>query len=115
MMEFFLDYGLFFAKTITLVIMFVLVIGFISSLAARGQHANRLQIKNVTQRYEKTKEHVQREVLSKKAFKKIQKSQKKAAKKLLKAENKVMKSAAKNAKKAAKKAAKAAKESAKAK
>jgi|TARA_B110000977_G_scaffold73167_1_gene98998 serine protease SohB len=80
MMEFFLDYGLFFAKTITLVIMFVLVIGFISSLAARGQHANRLQIKNVTQRYEKTKEHVQREVLSKKAFKKIQKSQKKAAK-----------------------------------
>jgi len=80
MMEFFLDYGLFFAKTITLIILLVVMLAGIFSLAARGQHANRLQIKNVTRRYAETKEHVQREVLSKKEFKKIQKAQKKAAK-----------------------------------
>ena len=80
MMEFFLDYGLFFAKTITLIILLVVMLAVIFSLAARGQHANRLQIKNVTRRYAETKEHVQREVLSKKEFKKIQKAQKKAAK-----------------------------------
>ncbi|MDG1249951.1 MAG: protease SohB [Gammaproteobacteria bacterium] len=79
-MEFFLDYGLFFAKTITLIILLVVMLAVIFSLAARGQHANRLQIKNVTRRYAETKEHVQREVLSKKEFKKIQKAQKKAAK-----------------------------------
>ncbi len=80
MMEFFLDYGLFFAKTITLIILLVVMLAVIFSLAARGQHANRLQIKNVTRRYAETKEHVQREVLSKKEFKKIQKAQKKAVK-----------------------------------
>jgi len=80
MMEFFLDYGLFLAKTITLVILLIVLLGFIFSLAARSQHADRLQIKNVTRRYAETKERVQREVLSKKEFKKIQKARKKVAK-----------------------------------
>jgi serine protease SohB len=80
MMEFFLDYGLFFAKTITLVILFIVVLTAIFSLAARGQHADRLKIKNVTRRYAETKERMQREVLPKKEFKKIQKAQKKADK-----------------------------------
>ena len=80
MMEFFLDYGLFLAKTITLVILLVVVLGFIVSLAVRGQHADRLQVKNMTRRYAKTKERMQREVLPKKEFKKIQKAEKKAAK-----------------------------------
>lgn len=90
MTEFFLDYGLFLAKAITLVVAVVFLTGSIVSLVrqAREQMAEQLEVRNVNQRFENLAEILQQELMSPLEAKAHQKQKKQEDKAEAKAEKK---------------------------
>ncbi len=76
MSEFFLDYGLFLAKTVTLVAAVLFVIGFAVATSRRGKDEGGLTVKSLNARYRDLTDTVRREVLPKKAFKAALKARK---------------------------------------
>lgn len=89
MFEFIAEYGLFLAKTITIVLGILLLIGGLILLASRGRDMGRehLEIKKINDRYEEMAEAVKAAILSKDELKKSLK----AEKQLKKAEAKELK------------------------
>ena len=75
-MQFFLDYGLFLAKTATLVVAIVLVIGSLASLirSAREHAHDRLEIKSLNHRFEEMADILNNELLTEHELKQQRKS-----------------------------------------
>lgn len=81
MMEFLLNYGLFFAKTVTLVFFIVLVVLLIVSASQKNSSADdRIEIKNLSKKFAHLKKLMQASTTSKKQLKKLQKQSKQSAK-----------------------------------
>ena len=81
MIEALIEYGLFFAKTATLVIALIIVVSVLASLRSRDKTAERLEVKNINDKYDTMRQLLEHEVLDKNALKKVSKEQKKEAKK----------------------------------
>jgi len=81
--EFISDYGLFLAKSVTIVVAILITVGGIVAISLRSQHKDKdqLEIKHLNQRYDDYAQMLRSAVLSKKAFKQLQKEQKKQHKK----------------------------------
>ena len=79
-MEFLSDYGLFLAKSVTVVIVVAIIIGLIAS-AGQKSKPEKLKVKHLNEKLGKFKKRLQQEVLTKKQLKEIEKQDKKAAKK----------------------------------
>lgn len=90
-MEFLFEYGLFLAKSITLVVAIAVVIGLIVAAGLKGQGGEKGQISIVrlNERYDAMREALQHAVLSEKALKALEKAEKKDAKQKDKADKKV--------------------------
>lgn len=80
MIEALIEYGLFFAKTATLLIALVIALTAIISLGRRDKTAERLLVKNMNEKYDTMRELLEYEVLDKKSLKKISKAHKKEIK-----------------------------------
>jgi len=78
--EFLSDYGLFLAKSVTVVIVVAIIIGLIAS-AGQKSKPEKLKVKHLNEKLGKFKKRLQQEVLTKKQLKEIEKQDKKAAKK----------------------------------
>ena len=52
MIDFFLEYGLFLAKLSTVAVIFVVVLGFVFSMARRGGSENGLSVENLNKRFD---------------------------------------------------------------
>ena len=76
-MEFLYEYGLFLAKTATLVLAIGLVIGLVAGAAAAKNKAKKgqLQFTDLTKHYQSMAEEMQQHLLEKKQFKQWQKAQ----------------------------------------
>ncbi|MBL1432384.1 MAG: protease SohB [Gammaproteobacteria bacterium] len=79
-MEALIEYGLFFAKTATLLIALVIALTAIISLGRRDKTAERLLVKNMNEKYDTMRELLEYEVLDKKSLKKVSKAHKKEIK-----------------------------------
>ena len=71
MTEFFLQYGLFLAKSITIVLAIVFVVVFIFSFASRGKEKEKIEIKKLNDKYDEMRHTLQLEILPKKDLKKV--------------------------------------------
>ena len=93
MTEFFLNYGLFFAKTATIVIAIIVVIAAIASAASRRQSEKRdtLEIKKLNSKYEDMAMAMNATMLEKRDFKKLKKQEKEKQKEKNKADDKARK------------------------
>ena len=81
MMEFLLNYGLFLAKTVTLIFFIILVILLIVSASQKNSSADdRIEIKNLSKKFANLKRLMQASTTSKKQLKQIQKASKQANK-----------------------------------
>jgi serine protease SohB len=78
--EFFLEYGLFLAKTVTLVLAILVVIGFAVATSRKAREEGGLQVKSLNSRYRELTDAVRRAVLPKKAMKAELKARKAAEK-----------------------------------
>lgn len=77
-MDFLTHYGLFFAQTLTMVLAILAVVAGSVALISKDKTGakSKLTLKKLNQKLKKVREQVQRETLSKKDFKKLQKTQK---------------------------------------
>ena len=80
MIEFFTEYGLFLAKTITIVVGVLLIIGMSVTLSKRAKAQEKLDVSNLNEKYESMANVLNSTILSKKALKQVTK-EKKAEKK----------------------------------
>ncbi|MDO4642597.1 MAG: protease SohB [Cardiobacteriaceae bacterium] len=80
MTAFFFEYGLFFAKSLTVVVSVILVIAAITALKHSQDADDTLQIHSLNEYYENQRERLYEEILDKKSLKAQRKEQKKAAK-----------------------------------
>ncbi len=84
MSEFFLDYGLFLAKTLTIVVAILLVVGVSVVLSRRTRSLEKIEVKNLNDKFDTMEQVLQSQILAKKQWKKVvkeNKSRKKAAEK----------------------------------
>ncbi|NIR30629.1 MAG: protease SohB [Gammaproteobacteria bacterium] len=84
MADILMQYGLFLAKVMTVVIAIGIVVAMLVTLSRRERAAERLEVKNLNKKYEQMSSILKKEVLPKKAFKeslKTEKKRKKAAEK----------------------------------
>jgi serine protease SohB len=79
--EFFLQYGLFLAQTITVVIAIVFVIAFAASASKKSRESGGLVVKSLNKRLEKIADALRHEIISKKEMKAISKARKERDKK----------------------------------
>lgn len=84
MLEFLSSYGMFLAKTATIVVAIVIILGFITSVATKGKLKERLKIKKLNKKYNELRDTINQATLSKKSFKQLQKREQKAQKDKLK-------------------------------
>jgi len=84
MIDFFLEYGLFLAKLSTVAVIFVVVLGFVFSMARRGGSENGLSVENLNKRFDGLADAVREVVLGKERIKKDSKERRKAEKTLAK-------------------------------
>ena len=80
MSELFLEYGLFLAQTITIVVAIIIVVVFVTQAARDGEGSDHLQVRNLNEKFDELTQGMRRELISKKAFKAEAKARKKAAK-----------------------------------
>ena len=77
MLEALIEYGLFFAKTATLLIALVITLSVIISLGRRDKTAERLMVRNINHKYDTMQQVLEHEALNKKSLKKAHKAHKK--------------------------------------
>ncbi len=77
MLEALAEYGLFFAKTATLLIALIIALSIIMSLSRRDKTAERLMVRNINHKYDTMMQVLEHEVLDKKSLKKRLKAHKK--------------------------------------
>lgn len=94
-MEFLIEYGVFLAKAITVVVAIIVVIGSIVSMSAKNkkQSDGHIEISNMTEDYNDVKDGMLEELMSEEEFKALQKQKKKEDKAKHKAEKKRLKAA----------------------
>ena len=95
-MEYLIDYGLFLAKTATIVFAIILILGAIASAGQRQRKDGKkgsLKITELNSHYEDIRDDLRQEVLSKEEYKQLQKQEKKAEKAERKAEKQAVKQA----------------------
>jgi len=80
MIDMLMQYGLFLAKALTIVVAVVAVVGAFFALSRRERAAERLEVKNLNKRYDDMHRTLCKSVLSKKAFKEFEKQEKKQRK-----------------------------------
>ncbi len=80
MMEFLVDYGLFFAKAITILIFFAILVVLIFSFSKKGKGEDHFEITNLNKKYKTTAATLRFSLLSKKDLKTAKKEHKKEAK-----------------------------------
>lgn len=80
MTDIFLQYGLFLAKAITVVVAIAVVVAMVFTLSRRERAAERLEVRSLNKKYTNMARTLKKEVLSKKAFKHSVKSEKKERK-----------------------------------
>ena len=80
MTEFFVDYGLFLAKTLTVLVALVLIILIISSRRSRGGEDEGIEINKINDRYKMLSQTLQEHTLTKDVYKKIAKEAKRKEK-----------------------------------
>ena len=76
----FLEYGLFLAKTITIVIGILMVFGFVAAIAAskkKNKENSYIEIENLNDKFEELQDSLEAELLDKAEYKKLQKERKK--------------------------------------
>lgn len=73
MTEFFTDYGLFLSKTLTIVVAVLVIVAAIIALTRKERAAEKLEIKNLNDKYDQLRMAMQSQVLSKKEFKALAK------------------------------------------
>ncbi len=88
MIDFLLQYGLFLAKSITIVLAIVFVVVFIFSFASRGKEKEKIEIRKLNEKFDDMRHALQLEILPKKALKKVFKEDKQKLKKEIKESNK---------------------------
>ena len=76
MSEFFLQYGLFLAQTVTLVAAIVFVIAFATATSRKGREAGGLIVKSLNDRFEKMADAIRSEIVPEKEMKEIRKARK---------------------------------------
>ncbi|MGI9265079.1 MAG: protease SohB [Gammaproteobacteria bacterium] len=81
MSEFFLEYGLFLAQTVTVVVAIVFVIAFATSASRKGRESGGLVVKSLNERLEKLSDILRGELISKKQMKALAKERKERNKK----------------------------------
>ena len=84
MMEFVLQYGLFVAKTVTIVVAVGVLVVFAASLSRRGRQPDRLQVTRLNDRYQNLKQVLEASILPRRSFKageKARRQERKALKK----------------------------------
>ena len=75
-MQFLIDYGLFLAKTLTLVIAILLLLSGIVAIANRGKEKGKVKIKQINQQYDEMRSLLQQALLSKQELKQATKKSK---------------------------------------
>lgn len=92
-MEFLIEYGLFLAQTVTIVIAIIVVIGSIVSASSKGRsnEEGHIEVTHLNERFDKIKEAVQEQILSKAELKALAKEEKKAHKEAEKKEKAALK------------------------
>ena len=75
-MHFLIDYGLFLAKTSTLVIAILLLLGGMFAIASRGKEKGKIKIKQINQHYDEMRSLLQQAILSKQELKQVAKKNK---------------------------------------
>ena len=73
MEELLTNYGLFLAKTFTLVGAFIIIISFLYSASKKQKKLDTLEVENLNDKYKRMKDIVEKEILLKKAYKDNQK------------------------------------------
>ncbi|GGC02751.1 protease SohB [Marinobacterium zhoushanense] len=93
MTEFLADYGLFLAKTLTVIIGILLVLSGVGSLVARRREAREghVEVKNLNQHLEEMQQDIEDEVFDEQRLKQLHKEQKKADKREAKERKKALK------------------------
>jgi len=84
MSEFFINYGLFLAKSLTFILVVAAVIGLISALSRKEKTQEKLEVKNLNQKYDDIRNVLRSQVLPAKEWKKLvkrEKAERKAASK----------------------------------
>lgn len=76
MSEFFLQYGLFLAQTVTLVVAIVFVISFAAATSRKGRETGGLIVKSLNDRFEKMADAIRSEIVPGKEMKEIRKTRK---------------------------------------
>jgi serine protease SohB len=85
MLEFFMNYGLFLAKTLTLVFALIMVLSILTATAAKSKaKEGQLVITNINQRLQHTEQQLKQETLPKDLYKQQRKNEQKAKKAQLK-------------------------------
>lgn len=87
-MGFWSEYSVFLAQAVTVVIAIIVVVGFIAAVGQKNRRDGHIEIKNLNDKFEDTKELFEHELLSKEELKEKHKAQKKADKEKKKAEKK---------------------------
>lgn len=81
MIHFLSEYGIFLAKSVTIVIAILIVVGFIVALASKSRPKERLKIKKLNEKYQDMRDTLNQEILKKKEYKQLVKAEKKRCKK----------------------------------
>ncbi len=97
-MEFLLEYGLFFAKTLTLVVAIIVVVVFAVSASMKNQahEKGHIEVKRINERFELMRDEIKAAILDENSLKEEEKKQKKLEKEKQKLAKKKMKSKEKN-------------------
>jgi serine protease SohB len=77
MIHFLSEYGIFLAKSVTVVIAILVVLGFIAALLSKAKPKERLKIKKLNEKYQDMQDTLNQEILKKKAYKQLIKQEKK--------------------------------------
>ncbi|MGA8261064.1 MAG: protease SohB [Arenicellales bacterium] len=81
MNQFFIQYGLFLAKSLTLLAVFAAVAALLSALAKRNKAPEKLEVRNLNRKYDEMRDALRAEVLAPKEWKKLAKIEKSKRKK----------------------------------
>ena len=76
MLDFLSNYGLFFAKSITILAVFMIVVVFIAAIATKNKNKEQFKIKNLNERYKEMRDALYDEILTKKELKQYKKTEK---------------------------------------
>jgi serine protease SohB len=76
MLDFLYNYGLFFAKSITILAVFMVIVTFVVAMAIKGKNREQFKIKNLNERYKEMRATLCNEILTKKELKQYKKAEK---------------------------------------